>query len=51
MPGTFGIVAIKTTGRGFIDTPGVEMTYHVLPLVAQAKRVISPLTRSAPDNP
>jgi hypothetical protein len=41
-PVTFGTIAIKTTGRGFINAPGVEMTYDVLPLVGQARQVISP---------
>lgn len=39
-PVTFGTVAIKTTGRGFMEKPGVELTYHVLPLVGQANQVI-----------
>jgi hypothetical protein len=39
---TFGTLAIKTTSRGFISTPGVELTYDVLPLVAQARQVIQP---------
>ena len=42
-PVTFGTVAIKTTSRGFIDTPGVELTYDVLPLVGQAHQVIQPV--------
>ncbi len=41
-PVTFGTIAIKTTSRGFIDTPGVELTYDVLPLVGQAHQVIRP---------
>ena len=41
-PVTFGTVAIKTTGRGFINAPGVELTYDVLPLVGQAHQVIQP---------
>ena len=41
-PVTFGTVAIKTTSRGFVDTPGVELTYDVLPLVGQAHQVIQP---------
>jgi hypothetical protein len=41
-PVTFGTIAIKTTGRGFINTPGVELTYDVLPLVGQAHQVIQP---------
>ena len=39
---TFGTIAVKTTSRGFIDSPGVELTYDVLPLVAQAHQVIQP---------
>ncbi|MGH3772842.1 MAG: hypothetical protein ACRDRW_15870, partial [Pseudonocardiaceae bacterium] len=42
-PVTFGTVAIKTTSRGFVTGPGVELTYDVLPLVGQAKDVILPL--------
>src|SRR6185437_10813592 len=30
-PVTFGTIAIKTTSRGFINTPGMELTYDVLP--------------------
>ena len=41
-PLTFGTIAVKTTSRGFIDTPGVQLTYDVLPLVAQAHQVIEP---------
>jgi hypothetical protein len=41
-PVTFGTVAIKTTSRGFVNTPGVELTYDVLPLVGQAHQVIQP---------
>ena len=41
-PVTFGTIAIKTTGRGFINTPGVELTYDVLPLVGQASQVFLP---------
>ncbi|HWD71373.1 MAG TPA: hypothetical protein VG779_02500 [Actinomycetota bacterium] len=42
-PVTFGTLAIKTTTRGFIATPGVALTYDLLPLVGQAKDVILPL--------
>ncbi len=42
-PVTFGTLAIKTTTRGFIATPGVALTYDVLPLVGEAKDVILPL--------
>jgi hypothetical protein len=42
-PVIFGTLAVKTTSRGFIDTPGVELTYDVLPLVAQAHQVIEPV--------
>ena len=42
-PVTFGTLGIKTTTRGFIETPGVELTYDVLPLVGQAKDAILPL--------
>ncbi|MGH3833460.1 MAG: hypothetical protein ACRDRS_24000 [Pseudonocardiaceae bacterium] len=42
-PVTFGTVAIKTTRRGFVTGPGVELTYDVLPLVGQAKDVLLPL--------
>jgi len=41
-PVTFGTIAIKTTSRGFINTPGMELTYSVLPLVGQAHQVIQP---------
>ena len=41
-PVTFGTIAIKTTSRGFISTPGVELTYDVLPLVGQASQVFLP---------
>ena len=41
-PVTFGTIAIKTTSRGFINTPGVELTYDVLPLVGQASQVFLP---------
>jgi len=41
-PVTFGTIAIKATSRGFINTPGVELTYDVLPLVGQAHQVIQP---------
>jgi hypothetical protein len=41
-PVTFATMAIKTTSRGFINTPGVELTYDVLPLVGQAHQVIEP---------
>jgi hypothetical protein len=41
-PVTFGTIAIKTTSRGFINTPGVELTYDVLPLVGRAHQVIQP---------
>jgi len=46
-PVNFGTIAIKTTSRGSISTPGVELTYDVLPLVAQAKQVLLPLTSNA----
>jgi len=42
-PVTFGTLGIKTTTRGFIATPGVGLTYDLLPLVGQAKDVILPL--------
>ena len=41
-PVTFGTMAIKTTSRGFINTPGAELTYDVLPLVGQASQVLLP---------
>ena len=41
-PVTFGTVAIKTTSRGFVNTPGVALTYDVLPLVGQASQVFLP---------
>jgi len=41
-PVTFGTIAIKTTSRGFINTPGAELTYDVLPLVGQASQVFLP---------
>jgi hypothetical protein len=42
-PVTFVTVAIKTTSRGFVAGPGVELTYDVLPLVGEAKDAILPL--------
>lgn len=42
-PVTFVTVAIKTTSRGFVTGPGVELTYDVLPLVGEAKDAILPL--------
>jgi hypothetical protein len=42
-PLTFTTVAIKTTSRGFTTSPGVELTYTVLPLLGQANDVILPL--------
>jgi hypothetical protein len=39
-PLTFTTVAIKTTSRGFTTSPGVELTYTVLPLLGQANDVI-----------
>jgi hypothetical protein len=41
-PVTLGTIAIKTTSRGFIDAPGVERTYDLLPLVGQASEVLRP---------
>jgi hypothetical protein len=41
-PVTFGTIAVKTTSRGFIDTPGPELTYDVLPLVGEASQVFLP---------
>ena len=41
-PVTFGTIAIKTTSRGLIDRPGVELTYDILPLVGQASQVFLP---------
>lgn len=42
-PVTFATVAIKTTSRGFVTGPGVELTYSMLPLIGEAKDVILPL--------
>jgi hypothetical protein len=42
-PVTFGTLAIKTTGRGFVTSPGVALTYDVLPLVGVARDAILPL--------
>ena len=42
-PVVYGTVAVKTTGRGFIDAPGPALTYEVLPLVATAEEIILPL--------
>jgi hypothetical protein len=42
-PVTFGTLAIKTTGRGFINSPGPALTYTIVPLVGVAKDVILPL--------
>jgi hypothetical protein len=41
-PVTFATVAIKTTSRGFVTGPGVELTYTVVPLVGQANDIIFP---------
>lgn len=41
-PVTFPTIAVKTTGRGSIESPGVELAYTVLPLVAQASQVFLP---------
>lgn len=41
-PVTFETVAIKTTSRGEIRTPGVEYTYTVLPLLGEAHEVLLP---------
>jgi len=41
-PVTFGTLAIKTSTRGFIATPGVALTYEILPLVGLAQDVILP---------
>jgi hypothetical protein len=41
-PVTFGTIAVKTTSRGSTSTPGVELTYDVLPLVGQASQVFLP---------
>jgi hypothetical protein len=42
-PVTFAAVAVKTTGRGFTATPGVDRTYDIIPLVGQALQVPLPL--------
>lgn len=42
-PVTFATLAIKTTRRGFIATPGPGLGYDVLPLSATAEDVILPL--------
>jgi hypothetical protein len=42
-PLTFTTVAIKTTSRGFVTDPGVELTYTVFPLTGHANDVILPL--------
>jgi hypothetical protein len=39
-PVVFTTLAIKTAGRGFIDTPGALLGYDVLPLTATAEDVI-----------
>ena len=41
-PVTFGTIAVKTTGRGFVAAPGAGLTYDVLPLVGQASQVFLP---------
>jgi hypothetical protein len=41
-PVTFATIAIKTTSRGFVNTPGVELTYDLVPLVGQASQVFLP---------
>ena len=41
-PVTFLTIAMKTTGRGFIETPGVSLTYDVLPLLGTASQVFHP---------
>jgi hypothetical protein len=39
-PVTFATVAIKTTSRGFVTGPGVELTYTVVPLIGHANDII-----------
>lgn len=41
-PVTFPTMAVKTTGRGTVESPGVDLTYEVLPLVGQASQVFLP---------
>jgi hypothetical protein len=41
-PVTFGTIAVKTTSRGSIGTPGAELTYDVLPLVGKASQIFLP---------
>jgi len=42
-PVVFETMALKTTGRGFIATPGADRTYTILPMLATAKQVVLPL--------
>ena len=42
-PVAFATVAIKTTSRGFVTGPGVELTYTVVPLLGHANDAILPL--------
>jgi hypothetical protein len=41
-PVAFSTIAVKTTGRGFIETPGVALTYDLLPLLGTASQVFRP---------
>lgn len=41
-PVTFPTIAVKTTGRGSVQSPGVGLTYDVLPLAGQASQVFFP---------
>jgi hypothetical protein len=41
-PVRFATAAIRTTGRGNINTPGVAFAYEVLPLTGEAHQVIMP---------
>jgi hypothetical protein len=43
LPLSFSTFAVKTTSRGFINLPGVNYTYTLLPLLGQARDVLLPL--------
>jgi hypothetical protein len=41
-PVTFSTIAIKTTGRGSVETPGMALTYNLLPLLGTASQIFHP---------
>jgi hypothetical protein len=45
-PVSFTTVAIKASSRGFIRTPGADLTYTVVPMLGTAKDVIVPFEQT-----